>query len=218
MSSPSGGSLGEAAIEVARSEFWAPARSRLSSVHKPTRVASALPMEALPRSLTIDGRCWTVQPDVLLGKGGFATVVQARAPGGHKAALKVVDIRQQSTWATSKLQAEAENLRRAQTHAHIVRFHGELRIGSFHVFLLENWGHDLLDQVLEDRGLGEGRSVHIVAQVLEALTWLHSRRICHGCAAAQPSPSEPSHPLQREEGRGQIPRGSGPWSTPGTLA
>jgi len=136
-------------------------------------------MEDLPDLLHIDGQAWNIT-NTLLGKGGFASVFQARSSAGIKAAMKVVDLRLQSSWATAKLRAEADNLRRAQTHEHIVCFYGELRVSHFHVFLLEAWGHDILDQVLENRGLGEERSHGVMVQVLKALAWLHSKRICHG--------------------------------------
>ena len=141
-------------------------------------------MACLPAELSIGGRVWTVDTDALLGKGGFASVFAARSSQGDRGAAKIVDLRQQSSWATAKLKSEADNLRHAQTHEHIVTFHGEARHGCYHIFLTEVWGKDLLEEVLEHRGLGSERSVHVMAQVMQALTWLHSKRICHGCASA----------------------------------
>lgn len=87
----------------------------------------------------------------------------------------------QSLWSRGKLRLEAENLKRAQHHEHIVRFFGQVRHGPYQVFVLEAWGQsDLLEHVLEHRGLGVARSVHILPQLLSALEWLHSQRICHG--------------------------------------
>ena len=70
--------------------------------------------------LRLGDESWVVTSR-LLGKGGFASVYEARSSKGERAAAKVVDLRQQSAWAISKLRSEAENLARAQTHTHIVR-------------------------------------------------------------------------------------------------
>lgn len=133
--------------------------------------------------LTIGGERWSLGR--LIGKGGFASVYEAVASGsGLQAAVKVVDLSQQSTWAQSKLCTEAENLLRAQTHANIIQLYGEARHGQYHLFVMERWGRDLLESVLEHRGLGELCTQHVMVQVLRALSWLHEKRICHGCAAA----------------------------------
>ena len=130
--------------------------------------------------------------DTLLGKGGFASVYLAWSSKGESAAVKVVDCKQQSSWANGKLRSEVTTLRRAQTHENIISLLGEQRIGSFHVFVLEEWGQDLLDQVLEHKGLGEVRALNVMAQVLRALEWLHSRSICHGYV--HPAPLTPHAP------------------------
>ena len=168
-------------------------------------------MTCLPAELSIGGRVWAINTDVLLGKGGFASVFTASSSQGDKGAAKIVDLRQQSSWATAKLKSEADNLRRAQTHENIVTFHGEVRHGYYHIFLTEVWGKDLLEEVLEHRGLGSERSVHVMAQVMQALAWLHSKRICHGCAADMPcarprriAPCAAPSPLQHTI----------PWGTP----
>lgn len=173
-------------------------------------------MEELPETVNIEGQTWTVS-STLLGKGGFASVYQATSTSGVKAAMKVVDLRVQSSWATAKLRAEAENLRRAQTHDHIVGFYGEVRISHFHVFLLEAWGHDLLDQVLEHRGLGEARSHAVMLQVLKALSWLHDKRICHGCDA-RPCRKFPRLSLRRTTLRPIPPLGRVPPNEPTSSA
>ena len=89
--------------------------------------------------LTIGGERWSLGR--LIGKGGFASVYEAVASGsGVQAAVKVVDLSQQSTWAQSKLCTEAENLLRAQTHANIIQLYGEARHGQYHLFVMERWG------------------------------------------------------------------------------
>ena len=129
---------------------------------------------------------WLVS-DRLLGSGGFARVYECTdaSGGSERAAAKVIDLRVQSLWAQSKLRSEAETLRAAQGCDYIVRFLGEVRHGPFQVFVLEAWGEaDLLEEVLkrQGRGLGEARARIVLVQLLEALAWLHARRICHGCA------------------------------------
>jgi len=140
------------------------------------------------RPATIVGEClrgWRVTSKVL-GVGGFARVHEAwgvRESGhpGKRAAVKVIDLREQSTWAQGKLRSEADNLRRAQGSDRIVGFLDEIRHGPFQVFVLEAWGQcDLLDHVLEHRGLGERRAHGVLVQLLEALAWLHELNICHG--------------------------------------
>ncbi len=138
------------------------------------------------------GRRWLVS-DRLLGSGGFARVYECTAASGsaERAAAKVVDLRVQSLWAQGKLRSEADTLRAAQGCDYIVRFIGELRHGPFQIFMLEAWGEaDLLEEVLkrQGRGLGEARARIVLVQLLEALAWLHARRICHGCAALKNAP------------------------------
>lgn len=146
------------------------------------------------------GRRWLVS-DRLLGSGGFAKVYECtNAAGscadGERAAVKVIDLRLQSLWAQGKLRSESECLRRAQGSDYIVSFFGEVRHGPFQIFVLEAWGQsDLLEEVLkrQGHGLGEARARGVLGQLLEALSWLHSRRICHGCA---PRTSPRHHPMK----------------------
>lgn len=51
-------------------------------------------------------------------------------------------------------------------------------------------GGDLLERVLAERDarLAEREAIIVVEQVLSALSWLHSKRIIHGCAPAYASP------------------------------
>ena len=137
-------------------------------------------------TLTLPDESYLVS-DTLLGKGGFASVYLAWSSKGESVAIKAVDCNKQSAWAIGKLRTEATALKRAQQHENIVQLFGELRVGQYHVFVLEAWGQDLLDQVLEYKGLGEQRALNVMAQVLRALEWLHERRICHGCAS-RPAP------------------------------
>ena len=138
-------------------------------------------MTQLAEHLLVGGEVWTLGG--LIGRGGFASVYSAVAHGtGLCAAVKVVNLAQQSTWAQSKLCTEGENLKRAQSHPNIIRLHGEARHGQYHLFVMERWGRDLLESVLEYRGLGEAASQHAMVQVMRALSWLHDKRICHGCA------------------------------------
>ena len=131
--------------------------------------------------LAIGGERWSIGR--LLGKGGFASVYEATARGtGVRAAVKVIDLSQQSAWAQGKLRSEGENLARAQSHEHIISLFGEARLGHYHVFVMERWGRDLLEAVLEQRGLGEAYTQLVMVHVMRALSWLHEKRICHGCA------------------------------------
>jgi len=132
------------------------------------------------------GRRWLVS-DRVLGIGGFARVFECKCLSGavdcERAAMKVIDLRLQSEWARNKLRSESETLRLAQGCDHVVRLLGEVRHGPFQVFILEAWGNsDLLEEVLkrQGRGLGEARARGVLVQLLEALSWLHSQRICHG--------------------------------------
>lgn len=160
------------------------AESDPSHSRQAQRLGAVERMTELPGSVNVGGQIWSIDTSALLGKGGFASVFAARSANGDSGAVKVVDLSVQSSWATSKLKTEAEALRRAQTHAHIIRFHGQVRQGRFHIFVTEAWGQDLLEEVLQHRGLGDDRSLHVMVQVLEALQWLHERGICHGCAAS----------------------------------
>lgn len=129
--------------------------------------------------MAVGGQSWQIGR--LLGRGGFASVYECVASGsGLRAAVKVVDLTQQSQWAQGKLRTEGDNLRRAQEHEHIIGLFGEARINHHHVFVMERWGRDLLEAVLEQRGLGESYSQHVMVQVMRALAWLHEKRICHG--------------------------------------
>ena len=129
--------------------------------------------------IEVAGERWVLGP--CLGKGGFASVFQATACGsGKSAAIKVIDLEQQSAWAQSKLRSEGDNWLRAQAHANVIALYGEARRGKYHVFVMEQWGRDLLEPVLEHRGLGEIYAQHAMMQVLRALCWLHEKRICHG--------------------------------------
>ena len=119
--------------------------------------------------------------------GGFARVHEAwglegsGAFSGKRAAAKIIDLRQQSAWAQAKLQSEKDNLRRAQGSEHIVTFFDDIRSGPWQLFILEAWGQcDLLEYVLQSRGLGERRAQGVVGQLLKALAWLHAMHICNG--------------------------------------
>ena len=130
--------------------------------------------------LPVAGERWCLGP--LLGRGGFASVYSATAcTTGRRAAIKVIDLAAQSAWAQAKLRTEGENLQRAQRHQNIIELYGEARLGQYHVFVMESWGRDLLEPVLEQRGLGEAYSQGVMVQVMRALAWLHEKRICHGC-------------------------------------
>ncbi len=134
----------------------------------------------------LEGREVVIDENVL-GSGGFATVFEARDSTGSRLAAKVVDIRSTSEWALQKLVHEAEALRAAQTHAHVVKFYGDIRHGpNHHVFVFERCGPDCLSLVLEERGLGEDRAKLVIMQLLEALAWLHAMNICHGCTPPPP--------------------------------
>ena len=84
---------------------------------------------------------------------GEPNVYRARGElTGSSGAVKVVDLRRQSVWAEEKLKTEQKALVASQSHPHIIRFHGGLRRGPYHVLVFEDWGQDLLEQVLQDKG------------------------------------------------------------------
>ena len=140
--------------------------------------------------LPIAGERWVVGR--LIGTGGFGKVYQATACGSDVcAAVKVVDLTKQSAWAQAKLCTEGENLQRAQAHENVIRLFGEGRYGQYHVFVMEHWGRDLLEAVLEQRGLGEKYTQTVMVQVMRALVWLHEKRIVHGCARPRRTPPPP---------------------------
>ena len=157
--------------------------------------ASSVPHGLPDEQLTVGSETWKLGR--LLGRGGFASVYECVASGsGVRAAVKVIDLSQQSQWAQSKLRSEGDNLRRAQRHENIIELIGEARIGHLHLFVTERFGRDLLESVLEQRGLGEAYSRQVMVQVMRALAWLHEKRICHGYARQPPAASR-SHRCAR---------------------
>ena len=154
---------------------------------------SAVPVyESLVGSrVEVNNNAWLITA-TLLGRGGFASVYRAFSAVGHntnRAAIKVVDLRKQrGKWAAEKLRLEQQALVAAQSHPNIVRFDGAVQRGPYHIFVFEEWGQDLLEQVLKHRGLGAGRTLQVLEQVLAALEWLHSKSICHGCVPAALAP------------------------------
>lgn len=151
--------------------------------------ASGLPAGS---RLHVAGETWHLSAD-LLGKGGFANVYRCRSQRGQSGAAKVVNLKESSKWVKTKLKTEASALEAAQSHPHIIRFYGTVRRGAHHIFILEAWGSDLLEQVLRDRGLGGARTLPVVEQVLSALRWLHGMRICHGCVLPPPPSASPPY-------------------------
>ena len=130
-------------------------------------------------SVCVGGEEWSLGQ--VLGRGGFATVYAGTAHAtGRRAAVKIIDLSVQSPWADAKLRTEGENLHRAQRHQNVIELFGEARLGQYHVFVMEAWGRDLLEPVLEQRGLGEEYSQGVMVQLMRALAWLHEKRICHG--------------------------------------
>ncbi|KAL1504047.1 hypothetical protein AB1Y20_010457 [Prymnesium parvum] len=119
--------------------------------------------------------------DRVLGAGGFATVYEARGPDGGLVAVKVVDRTHLSGQVRAQLSCEREALELAQAHPRIIRFYGEAVQGVYQMFVMEAVsGGDLLDRVLERQGLPEREAQSIMRQVIQALRWLHDRRIVHG--------------------------------------
>ena len=118
----------------------------------------------------------------VLGQGGFATVYEARTADGEIAAVKVVhDVSTLSPATRERLEQENATLSLAQPHPNIVGFYGACIQGDRHCFVQEAMpGGDLLDLVLARETLPEYLAQSLVAQVLQALCWLHAKRICHG--------------------------------------
>ena len=121
----------------------------------------------------------------LLGQGGFASVYAAVASDGTTAAVKLIDTRRLSAWATRQLEGEVAALERAQAHRHVIGYRGRARYGPFELIFLEMCtGGDLLEQVLQHGGLPEAAVREVITSLLDALVWLHAKDICHGCAPA----------------------------------
>ena len=130
----------------------------------------------------------------LLGQGGFASVYAAVASDGTTAAVKLIDTRRLSAWATRQLEGEVAALERAQAHRHVIGYRGRARYGPFELIFLEMCtGGDLLEQVLQHGGLPEAAVREVITSLLDALVWLHAKDICHGCA-------RPRRPRLRAQG------------------
>eukprot|EP00316_Scyphosphaera_apsteinii_P015602 CAMPEP_0119342988 /NCGR_PEP_ID=MMETSP1333-20130426/105878_1 /TAXON_ID=418940 /ORGANISM="Scyphosphaera apsteinii, Strain RCC1455" /LENGTH=394 /DNA_ID=CAMNT_0007355321 /DNA_START=50 /DNA_END=1234 /DNA_ORIENTATION=+ len=132
---------------------------------------------------------WNVT-DTRLGHGGFANVFKAIGPEESQvAAAKIIDLprakaknAEQGSMSCSATE-EIQSLKLAQAHKHVVGFMGAARRGSKLLIFQELVaGGDLLDRLLSERpeGLPEAEVCRIVTQLLNALTHLHSKRICHG--------------------------------------
>lgn len=134
-----------------------------------------------PPAVDVGGESFVLTGKVF-GRGGFGTVYEARSPKGETAAVKIVDVEGLSAEAQMRLDMESTSHERAGTHPNIVGFYGSIRQGPRQIFVQEAMpGGDLLDLVLASRqGLPEYQVQSMVAQVLQALCWLHRKGICHG--------------------------------------
>ena len=97
-------------------------------------------------------------------------------------AVKVVDRTRLSAESLAQLESEAQILQLAQSHPGIVAFYGTVREGPYQCYVQEALRGDLLDRVLDCDGLAESEAQVIMIQLLQALRWLHSKGIVHGCA------------------------------------
>ena len=105
-------------------------------------------MEDMQTEVFVGGHWWQLTPRQL-GKGGFASVMQAEGDDGRLAAVKVCSAAKEDL-----LVREGEMLQIAQTHPHIVGYIGSGRLGEQRLLFMEHvGGGDLLDRVLSRSAL-----------------------------------------------------------------
>ena len=153
-----------------------------------TSSASALLLDPVPvlcgtRSVTVD---WQIHHDTTLGSGFSSTVKLATslhhsgADGPLQAACKIIDKRT----ANVDLVKFADECRvlSGVAHGNIVEVYGSYE-DETHVYVLTEicQGGELFDVLCErgEKGMDEWEAAPLIAQLLEALAYLHGRGICH---------------------------------------
>ena len=161
---------------------------RSSSSSSSTSTASAplpypVPVLCTTRSVTAD---WLIHDDITLGSGFSSTVKLATslhhstAPEPLQAACKIIDKRT----ANVDLVKFADECRvlSGVAHGNIVEMYGSYE-DETHVYVLTEicQGGELFDVLCErgEKGMDEWEAAPIIAQLLEALAYLHGRGICH---------------------------------------
>ena len=124
-----------------------------------------------PRTATVDGDTWQIPADpARLGKGGFASVVQATSAAGRLAAVKIFKAGDWKEETRDLQERELKMYRAAGTHQHIVGCMGGACIGGRHLLFMEIVrGGDLLDRVMSRTAL-EGALHHTASTLPPALT------------------------------------------------
>ena len=154
-----------------------------------------VPVLCTTRSVTAD---WRIHDDTTLGSGFSSTVKLAtslHAPS-LQAACKIIDKRTASVDLV-KFADECRVLS-GVCHASIVEIYGSYEDAT-HVYVLTELcaGGELFDVLCAcgDKGMDEWEAAPLVAQLLDALAYLHGRGICHrdvkpeNCLFLQPYPA-----------------------------
>ena len=164
-----------------------PLQSTPSAAHSASTSASSplpypVPVLCTTRSVTAD---WTIDHDTTLGSGFSSTVKLATSlhhSGAEplQAACKIIDKRT----ANVDLVKFADECRvlSGVTHGNIVDVYGSYEDDT-HVYVLTEvcQGGELFDLLCErgEKGMDEWEAAPLIAQLLEALAYLHGRGICH---------------------------------------
>jgi len=129
-----------------------------------------------------------------LGKGCFAKVYSARClpwgtPGCDQVAVKVTDLRSQSSLATGvvelnkhrykAIQREADMLRRASGHPHIVGVFSDHVEDFWSYLVMERCDRSLLQEMESWTEMTEYTMKRVFAEMLEALCSIHAKSIVH---------------------------------------
>ncbi|KAG2154460.1 kinase-like domain-containing protein [Suillus bovinus] len=119
-----------------------------------------------------------------IGKGSFATVMKAvsRATGQWYAIKVIQDHKVKRATANSNETAFAREISILERlhHRNICQMkEAFFEDNSINLVLEFVDGGDLLDYILKENGLKEPMAVHIIAQVCDALAYIHSKGIAH---------------------------------------
>ena len=144
------------------------------------------PMDAVAADgLAGDALRWQGTPYTLiqaLGSGKFATVYSMAPPDSDEPCglvVKVTQLAGLSAWAKAQLKLE-EDIWTTLSHPNIVRCFGSLADATRHALILEHApGGELFDRIMDETSFNEGEAARQVAQVLDAVRYLHARGVLH---------------------------------------